>query len=137
MTKMPSTNSRKQITFDGHEFTVRRSKPAECNRVKVSNSKGLANHIGPELCTVESNFCGEALAGEQAGRVLSLESVKLQSADGIVYHGRQHCQGDRASPKQALRGLRPLAYLETLRTGIGRARVCPEGRWTNGLHWEV
>jgi hypothetical protein len=41
--------------------------------VKVSDDKGVANHIGPEPCVTGSNARGEALVGERAGRVLSLE----------------------------------------------------------------
>lgn len=41
--------------------------------MKVSNSKGLANHIGPESCAGGSNPLGEALTGERAGWVLSRE----------------------------------------------------------------
>jgi hypothetical protein len=50
--------------------------------VKVSNSKGIANHIGPESCVDGSNSIGEALTGEQAGWVLSHEKDnKLPCAD--------------------------------------------------------
>ena len=41
--------------------------------MKVSNNKGIANHIGPESCAGEGNRTGEALTGEQAGWVLSPE----------------------------------------------------------------
>jgi hypothetical protein len=41
--------------------------------VKVSNNKGIVNHIGPESCVGRSNSTGEALTGEQAGWVLSHE----------------------------------------------------------------
>ena len=48
-------------------------KPARCEGVKVSDSEGLASHTGPESCVVVGDGCGEALAGERAGRVLSPE----------------------------------------------------------------
>lgn len=45
----------------------------ECIRGKVSNSKGLANHTGPKSCVRGRNPTGEALTGERAGWVGSLE----------------------------------------------------------------
>ena len=42
--------------------------------MKVSNNKGVANHIGPESCAVGSNPYSEALTGERAGWVLSHET---------------------------------------------------------------
>ena len=48
--------------------------------MKVSNNKGIANHIGPESCVGRSNSTGEALTGEQAGWVLSHEKRKYNRA---------------------------------------------------------
>lgn len=38
--------------------------------VKVQTMKGVANHIGPESCTVAGNSRGEALTGGCAGRAM-------------------------------------------------------------------
>jgi hypothetical protein len=57
--------------------------------VKVSNNKGIANHIGPESCAGRSNSVGEALTGEQVGWVLSHEKgEQLPCADHVrVWEG--------------------------------------------------
>lgn len=51
--------------------------------MKVSNNKGVANHVGPESCVFGSNSKGEALTGEQAGWVLSHEKGFLLCADQV------------------------------------------------------
>jgi hypothetical protein len=50
-----------------------REKPAECERVQVPDSEGLATHAGPEACVADGNDGREALTGECAGRVESPE----------------------------------------------------------------
>ena len=96
--------------------------------MKVSNDKGVTNHIASESCAEGSNPPGEALTGEQAGRVLSRERridfgapTLSNSAEGNT------ATRDKVSAEQALRGQRPRACLETLQAGIGRAWVCPTG----------
>jgi len=42
--------------------------------MKESNGEGIANHTGPESCVDDLQRRGEALTGERAGWVLSLES---------------------------------------------------------------
>ena len=51
--------------------------------MKVSNSKGIANHAGPESCAGGSNSTGEAWTGEKAGWVLSLEKGNVPCADSV------------------------------------------------------
>jgi hypothetical protein len=43
--------------------------------MKVSCDEGVASHVGPESCGDDRKVIVEALAGEGAGRVLSLENV--------------------------------------------------------------
>jgi len=57
--------------------------------MKVSCDEGVANHVGPESCGSVREDMLEALTGEDAGRVLSLENVILWSADAILSCGRQ------------------------------------------------
>jgi len=64
-------------------------KAGEVQGMKVSCNKGVASHVGPESCVdVREGTC-EALTGESAGRVLSLENVILRSADAVSSGGRQ------------------------------------------------
>ena len=51
--------------------------------MKVSNSKGIANHTGPKSCAGGSNSTGEAWTGEKAGWVLSHEKGELPCADPV------------------------------------------------------
>jgi hypothetical protein len=44
--------------------------------VKVHNSKGIANHAGPESCVAHREVRDEALTGEPAGQPLSREDAK-------------------------------------------------------------
>lgn len=57
--------------------------------MKVSCNEGLANHVGPESCGGDRKVAVEALTGESAGRVLSLENVILWDADAVLSCGRQ------------------------------------------------
>ena len=57
--------------------------------MKVSCNKGVASHVGPESCVDVREDIGEALTGESAGRVLSLENVILRNADAVSSGGRQ------------------------------------------------
>ena len=57
--------------------------------MEVSRDEGVANHVGPESCGRAREGAVEALTGEDAGRVLSLENVILWSADAILSCGRQ------------------------------------------------
>jgi len=57
--------------------------------MKVSCDEGVASHVGPESCGGDRKVVVEALTGEGAGRVLSLENVMLRSADVVPTDGRQ------------------------------------------------
>ena len=57
--------------------------------MKVSCDEGVASHVGPESCGGDREVVVEALTGESAGRVLSLENVILRSADAVLSGGRQ------------------------------------------------
>lgn len=78
--------------------------------MRVSCDKGVASHVGPESCGGDRKVVTEALTGESAGRVLSLENVILRSADVVLTDGKQqrltrHGKGQAHS-----------AWSETLRT---------------------
>jgi hypothetical protein len=57
--------------------------------MKVSCNEDVANHVGSESCVGSRKGVGEALTGEDAGRVLSLENLMLGSADVVPTDGRQ------------------------------------------------
>ena len=57
--------------------------------MKVSCNEGVASHVGPESCGDDRKVVVEALTGEGAGRVLSLENLMLRSADVVLTDGRQ------------------------------------------------
>jgi len=57
--------------------------------MKVSYDEGVASHVGPESCVDDRKVMDEALTGESAGRVLSLENVMLRGADAVLSGGRQ------------------------------------------------
>ena len=78
--------------------------------MKVSCNKGVASHVGPESCGGDRKIAVEALTGESAGRVLSLENLIVRSADVFASGGRQqrairYCKGRSHS-----------AWSKTLRT---------------------
>jgi hypothetical protein len=57
--------------------------------MKVSCNEGIASHVGPESCGEDRKVLIEALTGESAGRVWSLENVTLWGADDFASCGRQ------------------------------------------------
>jgi hypothetical protein len=57
--------------------------------MKVSCNEGVASHVGPESCGDDRKVVVEALTGESAGRVLSLENAILWDADAVLSCGRQ------------------------------------------------
>jgi len=57
--------------------------------MKVSCNEGVASHVGPESCGGDHKVVVEALTGEDAGRVLSLENFVFRSADAVASGGRQ------------------------------------------------
>jgi hypothetical protein len=91
--------------------------------MQESYDKGVANHVGPELCVASRKAGCEALVGARAGRVLSPESTLT----GVPT--RSPCaEGHTPSIESARgmgtpRGLRPCACTETPRTRTGRSQV--------------
>jgi len=57
--------------------------------MKVSCDQGIASQVGPESCGGVREGALEALTGERAGRVLSLENLILRGADAVLTGGRQ------------------------------------------------
>ena len=61
--------------------------------MKVSCNEDVANHVGSESCVGSREGVGEALTGEDAGQVLSLENLMLRSADvfptGEIQRGQE------------------------------------------------
>ena len=98
--------------------------------MKVSCNKGIASHVGPESCGGIREDAVEALTGESAGRVLSLENAILWGADAVLSCGRQQRSSRNARIDRIPRGHRPCARIEAshkeakvLRSEAGRSRV--------------
>jgi hypothetical protein len=89
--------------------------------MKVLRVEDLASHDDPESCVVIREGGGEALTGESVGRALS--RVKLTSRVPTLWRKAEgnmvRCA--KASTSPALRGLIPLARMETTCTGTGRS----------------
>jgi hypothetical protein len=66
--------------------------------------EGLASHNGPESCVGVREGSGEALTGEDAGRVLSHEMLMVQGADAVEKSGRQHEAARQGERCPTLRG---------------------------------
>ena len=60
--------------------------------MQESYGKGVAIHLGPELCVANREVGGEALAAARAGRVLSPE---IRQSLGC----RRHSLGRKATPR--------------------------------------
>ena len=58
--------------------------------MRESHEKGVAIHLGPELCVASREAGGEALAGARAGQVLSPESTHIWGADAVPLGGRPY-----------------------------------------------
>jgi hypothetical protein len=58
--------------------------------MKVLYGEDLASHTGPESWGGVRKGTPQALTGESAGRVLSLENAVFGSADGMDAYGRQY-----------------------------------------------
>ena len=58
--------------------------------MKVLYGEDLASHAGPESWWYVRKVVPQALTGESAGRVLSLENAVFGSADVLDVCGRQH-----------------------------------------------
>lgn len=94
--------------------------------MKEPYKKGLATHFGPESCGTVRKDSGEALTGEDTGKVLSLEiPANFREPTPFLDGGRQHGIHRYCEVDPSLRGRRPLARMDTYHTGIGRARRWP------------
>ena len=91
--------------------------------MKVSCDEGVASHVGPESCGDDRKVVTEALTGESAGRVLSLENVILWGADAVLSCGRQQRSFRQARNDRIPRGHRPCARTEALHAEAGRSQV--------------
>ena len=81
-------------------------KPARSKRVKVPNSKGVANHAVPESCVAYREVRGEALTGVRTGQPWSRDRIYVLGADTV-----QIVEGNTdgrviASTRQTRRGRR-------------------------------
>ena len=90
--------------------------------MQESYDKGVAIHVGPELCVASRKAGCEALVGVRAGRVLSPEI----SSTGVPTQSL-HAEGHTLSSESASwtgtpRGRRPRACTETPRTRTGRSQ---------------
>ena len=57
--------------------------------MKVSYEQGVASRFGSESCVEDREVFSEALTGESAGRLLSLENFTVLGADVFASGGRQ------------------------------------------------
>jgi hypothetical protein len=94
--------------------------------MRVAYGEGLASHTSPESCGGDRKVVVEALTGERAGRVSSLEYLMVRGTDAVLSGGRQqwavrHCE-DRSYS----------AWLKTPCTrrniSLGRRSLPREGR---------
>jgi hypothetical protein len=95
--------------------------------MKVSCDEGVASHIGSESCGSDRKVTVEALTGESAGRVLSLESFIVRSADVVMTDGRQQRRSRQG------KGPSHSAWSETLSTHRSiscGSREIPSSTWT-------
>ena len=95
--------------------------------MQESYDKGVAIHVGPELCVASRKAGCEALVGVRAGRALSPE-ISLNGVPTLS----PYAEGNTASSTSASwtrtpRGQRPRACTETPRTRTGRSQDPPGG----------
>ena len=95
--------------------------------MQESYDKGVAIHVGPELCVASRKAGCEALVGARAGRVLSPESTLTG-----VPTPSPRAEGHTLTVANARwsgtpRGRRPCACTDTLRTRTGRSQGSPGG----------
>jgi len=124
-----------RVRPNGHTGGVEGVAPrqgGEMERMQESYDKGVANHVGPELCVASRKAGCEALVGARAGRVLSPESTHVGSADAVPSCGRQHRGRRYARRSGTPRGRRPRACTEPSRAQLGRSQVPPSARSRTG-----
>ncbi len=92
--------------------------------------EGPATHDGPESCAGTREGVGEALTGEDAGRVLSRESRQSRTPTLLSEAEGTTPPGAMASLGVVLRGRRPLACADApcARTGRSSARPPEDGK---------
>src|SRR6266852_1891091 len=95
--------------------------------MQESYDKGVASHVGPELCGASREAGLEALVGVRAGRVLSPEISQIGVPTLSPYAEGNTRSSESASWTGTPRGRRPRACTETPRTRTGRSQVSPGG----------
>jgi hypothetical protein len=96
--------------------------------MQESYDKGIAIHVGPELCVASRKAGCEALVGARAGQVMSPEST-LNGVPTPSPHAEGHVPTiDNARWAGTLRGRRPCACTETPRARTGRSQDFSIGR---------
>ena len=84
--------------------------------MKESHNEGLASHIGPESCGGVCEGAAEALTWGGMDWVLSLENIKVRSADGFASSEGNTVGVVIARPQWAPRGRQtPATYRHTSR----------------------
>jgi hypothetical protein len=100
--------------------------------MQESYDKGVAIHVGPELCVARRKAGCEALVGARAGRVLS-PVIKSTGVPTLSPHAEGHTlSSNSASWTGTPRGRRPRACTETPRTRTGRSQAFPPARLATG-----
>ncbi len=100
--------------------------------MQESYDKGVAIHVGPELCVARRKVGCEALVGARAGRVLS-PVIKPIGVPTLSPHAEGHTlSSNSASWTGTPRGRRPRACTETPRTRTGRSQAFPPARLATG-----
>jgi len=95
--------------------------------MQESYDKGVAIHVGPELCVASRKAGCEALVGVRAGRVLS-PAITPNGVPTLSPQAEGHTlSSDSASWTGTPRGRRPRACTETPRTRTGRSQVFSSG----------
>src|SRR6266849_2419673 len=95
--------------------------------MQESHEKGVANHLGPELCGASREAGHEALVGVRAGRVHSPEITQTGVPTLSGYAEGNTLANESASWTGTPRGRRPRACTETPRTRTGRSQDPPGG----------
>src|SRR3989442_5249424 len=91
--------------------------------MQESYDKGVAIHVGPELCVASRKAGCEALVGVRAGRVLSPE-ISSTGVPTQSLHAEGHpLSSESASWTGTPRGRRPLACTEIPRTRTARSQA--------------
>src|SRR5919201_137030 len=91
--------------------------------MQESYEKGVANHLGPELCVASRKAGCEALAGVRAGRPSSPEITPVGVPTLFPYAEGHTLSIGSARGTGTPRGRRHRACTETPRTRTGRSQV--------------